>query len=594
MDRSRGGDTMVGTSVRAVFSIFVFAAVAVPSALADGMPSSSNPAPAYSWTGWYVGGHTGAAIDYSNFSNPYGATLYGDNVRSPGPFIGGQVGYNYQSGQLVYGVEATATWANLQGTATCMQPIRRVPGLPPQFAGGAFGGTCEVEPDAFGTIVAKGGYAFGSDDRMLAYGKGGLAWLHNDITMSANNSTAGVFGPGATTRESSFTQWGWTLGAGLEYALTSRWSVGVEYDYLHFGNHTVATPDAGPMTNPGFPGINGSSATDGRLASVNQDVHAAKLAVNYALGDRGGDPWRGLELSGANALSPAFASGWQAEFGGRYVYARTRFQKDLGRTGSPLPVNNSRLEWSGVGTNDYELFGRVDTPWNFMIKSIVGVGRGKQGHIRDEDWGVENAEPPTQIKPYTNTESSITSSLDYFTIDGGYDLLRTGTYRIAPYVGYSYFHYKMTDFGCLYLSYVPAQCEGPPTTGLQETDEWRSLRLGTAAELMLTSQLKLTADAAYLPYVAFQGVDNHLERAGEGASTRSPEHGAGTGVQIEGMLTYDLTQQFSIGAGARYWSMQVPQGLTNFFSGGNYIPQRFEVEQASVFAQGSYKFNAPD
>jgi hypothetical protein len=111
---------------------------------------------------------------------------------------------------------------------------------------------------------------------------------------------------------------------------------------------------------------------------------------------------------------------------------------------------------------------------------------------------------------------------------------------------------------------------------------------------MLTPQLKLTADAAYLPYVKFAGVDNHPQRAGEGASTRSPEHGVGTGVQVEGVVSYDITEQFSVGVGGRYWSMQVPKGLTNFFSTDDFIVQRFSTEQAAVFAQGSYKFGAPD
>ena len=84
-------------------------------------PAWADDAP-FSWTGFSVGAQTGAAMDYSKFSNPYGATLFGDEVRSPGPFIGGQIGYNYQDGQLVYGVQADAAWANMQGTATCMQP----------------------------------------------------------------------------------------------------------------------------------------------------------------------------------------------------------------------------------------------------------------------------------------------------------------------------------------------------------------------------------------------------------------------------------------------------------------------------------------
>ena len=48
-----------------------------------GSPTSAGDRP-FSWTGFYVGAHTGAAMDYSDFSNPYGATLFGGEVRSPG------------------------------------------------------------------------------------------------------------------------------------------------------------------------------------------------------------------------------------------------------------------------------------------------------------------------------------------------------------------------------------------------------------------------------------------------------------------------------------------------------------------------------
>ncbi len=63
---------------------------------------------------------------------------------------------------------------------------------------------------------------------------------------------------------------------------------------------------------------------------------------------------------------------------------------------------------------------------------------------------------------------------------------------------------------------------------------------------------------------------------------------------MEGVVSYDITKQFSVGAGGRYWSMQVPKGLTNFFSENEFQIERFSTEQAAVFAQGSYKFAAPD
>jgi hypothetical protein len=75
--------------------------------LAAGLTPAEAGEPTYNWSGVYVGAHMGGAIDYSNFSNPYGPTLFGNDVRSPGPFGGLQIGTNYQSGLAVFGPRLT-------------------------------------------------------------------------------------------------------------------------------------------------------------------------------------------------------------------------------------------------------------------------------------------------------------------------------------------------------------------------------------------------------------------------------------------------------------------------------------------------------
>jgi hypothetical protein len=78
-----------------------------------------------------------------------------------------------------------------------------------------------------------------------------------------------------------------------------------------------------------------------------------------------------------------------------------------------------------------------------------------------------------------------------------------------------------------------------------------------------------------------------------------PEEGSGTGVQLDAVLSYALTDQFSIGVGGRYWAMRTTSGQWSCFGGllcpAATPPQYFrgKAEQAGVLVQAAYKFAAP-
>jgi hypothetical protein len=174
-------------------------------------------------------------------------------------------------------------------------------------------------------------------------------------------------------------------------------------------------------------------------------------------------------------------------------------------------------------------------------------------------------------------------------------------YKLSPFVGYSHFSQGISDFGSVDFAFSPPLNRGSGTF-LQQFTTWNALRLGAAADLMLTPRLRLIADAAWLPDVRFEGLDIHV-----GADNGGPQSGSGRGVQLEAILSYYLTDQFSVGVGGRYWAMWVPNGTTTFLSngipperlaaeqaaGGGTAPQRFAAEQAAVFLQASYKFGVP-
>jgi len=543
----------------------------------------------------------GGAFEGSNFSNPYGPTLFGDNVGSTGGIGGLQIGYNKQYGATVLGIEADVTAADLDGMFTCFQPVRRLPPsgiiIPPSFVGGAFGATCQVQSDWFGTLTGRIGTTFGDQGRTLFSAKGGLAWIHDNVDIATNNILAGMFGPPNATSSASFTQWGWTVGAGVEYALTGNWSARLEYDFLGFGGHDIPTPNAVPFEMPGLLGIAGSSAPDGRSASVSQGVHVAKLGVNYRFGDNptpGSSEWPAM-VSGAPVRD---VDAFEIEIGARYVHGWGRFQADLGAT-APLPSNVSRLTWDGLGTDGAETFWRVDGPYRLMTKGIWGAGSGNSGHINDEDWGNEvdkngmptgNPSEVAGVQPYSNTLGAASSTIRYLTIDGGYNLLMGPGYGLSPFVGYSHLSQGMTDFGAVNIAFAPPQ-QGSPGVGLLQFTTWNALRLGASADLVLVPHLKLSADAAWLPDVRFEGLDVHPQRTGV-SSIFSPQSGNGRGVQLEATLTYDLTDRFSVGVGGRYWATWTTDGQVNLFLSG-LQPERFAAEQAAVFFQASYKFGVP-
>jgi opacity protein-like surface antigen/outer membrane protease len=515
----------------------------------------------------YVGLQMGGAWGETHTSDPFGPSIFGDNIRMPGPFAGGVIGYNWQQGAAVFGVEADANWANFDGTNTCYA-----------FSGFFVSANCRAHTDAFGTLTARLGLAAGPAGRSLLYIKGGAAWEDGRLDATMNSALGPIPIPGTSTSNAE-TRWGWTVGAGVEHALSGRWSVKAEYDYLNFGSATVNTPTGlaqiGPTTFLIIPGV---------PAKVSDDQHVFKLGVNYRFD---GASLPADEWGGGSIKDPAYVRvpGTEFEFGARYVHGWGRFQKDLGVAGAGVNGLASRLTYDGMNTNGGELFARLDTRQNIMVKGFIGFGSGSNGQMNDEDWLIPFG---PNFVAYSNTVSSVDNRIAYGTVDVGYDWMRGPGYKVASYVGYNVLNQNMKAFGCTQIGSPLSDCVPPiPTSvlGITEKDTWQSVRLGSSADFNVLPQVKVSADAAYLPYVWFDGTDNHVLR-----SLVSPENGHGQGVQLDLLVSYAFTDQFSLGVGGRYWAMWTTSGETNFGGTGVLVPQRFAAEQAAVLVQGSYKF----
>ncbi len=152
---------------------------------------------------------------------PFTATRCARRARSPAA----QIGYNWQFGRGLVGLEADANWADLFGTETCFA-----------YSGFYVSANCRADVDAVGTIAARFGWLVGPGASTLLYGKAGGAWSYSSVDATTNGD------PGFPTTDTSRVHWGWMLGAGVERAISQRWSLKAEYDFLSFGNQGLSTP----------------------------------------------------------------------------------------------------------------------------------------------------------------------------------------------------------------------------------------------------------------------------------------------------------------------------------------------------------------
>jgi outer membrane immunogenic protein len=225
-------------------------------ALADGMPG--NPRPAYapfSWTGFYVGANGGYGDNFDrndNFvlSNSLGFTATTRGVQPEGGFGGGQLGYNWQQGPLLLGLEA-----DLQGADVSAG-----------FAGHLLDGgdvlNAHQSFDYFGTARGRVGFAFYHG---LIYATGGFAYggVRDQLL---------VFLPGSGTSvnlHSDDTRTGFVIGGGVELALAPHWSVKVEYQHIDLGSERLAAS----VFSPGA-----TTFTSNKILDV---AGTARVGLNY-------------------------------------------------------------------------------------------------------------------------------------------------------------------------------------------------------------------------------------------------------------------------------------------------------------------------
>ena len=161
--------------------------------------------PSYSWAGLYAGASAGFGTGDTQ-STVEGFSIADYDVN--GAIYGAHLGYNFQRGNFVIGVEAGINGTDLDGSESFLGPVL----------------VSERELDWYATAVARLGYASG---KTLFYGFGGVAWA--DVTTRVSSIFL------SESIESEDTHVGWTAGLGIEHAISDNFSVRVEYSHVDLG-----------------------------------------------------------------------------------------------------------------------------------------------------------------------------------------------------------------------------------------------------------------------------------------------------------------------------------------------------------------------
>jgi outer membrane immunogenic protein len=177
-------------AVVATLALFAVGAAAERATAADLPPQSGGAykapppvafAPAFSWTGFYIGVNGGVQIDADNTDIIFG-------------LIGGTAGYNYQVGPAVLGVETDIAFAfDVSQNSNVL-----------------------AEQTYFGTLRGRLGYAW---DRFMPFVSGGLAY--SDININNINVNNDI-------------QFGYTIGGGIEAQVFDNWTAKLEYNFVSF------------------------------------------------------------------------------------------------------------------------------------------------------------------------------------------------------------------------------------------------------------------------------------------------------------------------------------------------------------------------
>ena len=273
------------------------------------------------------------------------------------------------------------------------------------------------------------------------------------------------------------------------------------------------------------------------------------------------------------------------DFGARYWFSSGTLAKDLSAGGLGVV---SRLTYDHLTAHSFELFGSVKQIDALFVRWNAGFGKNVSGSLVDEDF-------PPLTTPYSRTSSDQgDGSLGFATIDLGYNFLGWSNLQVGGFIGYNFIRETVNAVGCAQQASNLDICSSAiptSTLGITERADWSSFRVGVAADWFPYDRVKLSANAAWLPFVKLNATDTHALRLDLPGAI--PESASGSGFQVEGLASYAFSDSFNVGIGLRYWYMRA-NGRADFSSvGGLLQPESFKSQRFGAFLQGSYTFGVP-
>lgn len=294
--------------MRALFlSGVALAAMSLGSARAADLPIKAPrmavaAAPVWNWSGSYIGVHGGygwASPDYA-FPDAGGVGAFGPNLGgafgfnhdADGGVAGFHSGYNWQFGNWLFGIEGMRTWLGMKGRTGAV--LAAFPNA-----------TYETKLEWVSTFTPRLGFAVGN---WLVYAKGGFAYAHAESRL--DNPT---FATGHATFREKTDYSGWTAGLGVEFALTSNWILGVEYNYYNFGAERFG----------GLVLVNGAAAGTGPDYNIDLTASAVVARLSYKSG--GFNPIISAILGVSPDVAPGPWTGFYAGIHGGYGFGDSRY-----------------------------------------------------------------------------------------------------------------------------------------------------------------------------------------------------------------------------------------------------------------------------